>query len=149
LPFDPRTCPTSLSDRHKVESTFNPTPINSQHKLSEGSLPIKPPGTANLSVFCSANKETILEKMGSQVIFPSVSFVTTPGRTSISSPSLSTPERILPPATPPLSSAISAPGLLTSKDRMTMRRGSLVKSRGGIGIRLTMYSLIASMLYLS
>ena len=30
-----------------------------------------------------------------------------------------------------------------------MRRGSLVKSRGGIGIRLTMYSLIASILYLS
>jgi len=118
-------------------------------KLSESWLPIKPPGTANLSVFCSANKEMILEKMGLQVIFPSASFVTTPGRTSISSPSLSTPERILPPATPPLSSAISAPGLLTSKDRMTMRRGSLVKSRGGIGIRLTMYSLIASMLYLS
>lgn len=56
---------------------------------------------------------------------------------------------MLPPATPPLSSAISAPGLLTSNDRMTMRRGSAVKSRGGIGILLTMYSLMASMLYLS
>ena len=55
--------------------------------------------------------------------------------------------RILPPATPPLSSAISAPGLLTSKERMTIKRGSDVKSRGGIGIRLTIYSLIASMLY--
>ena len=85
--------------------------------------------------------------MGIQVIFPSESFVTTPGRISISSPNLSTPVRILPPATPPLSSAISAPGLLTSKERMTIRRGSAVKSRGGMGIRLTMYSLIASILY--
>jgi hypothetical protein len=87
--------------------------------------------------------------MGIHVIFPSASFVTTPGRISISSPNLRTPVRILPPATPPLSSAISAPGLLTSKDRITMRRGAAVKSRGGIGIRLTMYSLIASILYLS
>jgi len=30
LPFDPRTCPTSRSDRHKVGSTFNPTPITSK-----------------------------------------------------------------------------------------------------------------------
>src|ERR1700737_3444373 len=87
--------------------------------------------------------------MGLQVILPSESFVTTPGRISISSPNFNTPVRILPPATPPLSSAISAPGLLTSKDRMTMRRGSDVKSLGGIGIRLTIYSLMASILYLS
>jgi hypothetical protein len=84
-----------------------------------------------------------------QVIFPSSSLVTTPGRISISSPNFSTPVRILPPATPPFNSAISAPGLLTSKDRMTISRGSAVKSRGGIGIRLTMYSLMASILYLS
>ena len=32
---------------------------------------------------------------------------------------------------------------------MTIRRGSARKSRGGMGILLTMYSLIASMLYLS
>jgi hypothetical protein len=110
---------------------------------------MRPPGTANLRSFCSANKLTILEKIGLQFILPSESFVTTPGRISISSPNLRTPVRILPPATPPFSSAISAPGLLTSNDRMTMRRGSLVKSRGGIGIRLTIYSLIASILYLS
>ena len=112
-------------------------------------IPINPPGTANLRSFCSANRVTILEKIGLQVIFPSSSFVTTPGRISISSPSFRTPVRILPPATPPLSSAISAPGLLTSKDRITMSRGWVVKSRGGIGMRLTIYSLIASILYLS
>lgn len=54
-----------------------------------------------------------------------------------------------PPATPPFSSSISAPGLLTSKERITMRRGSEVKSRTGMGIRLTMYSRTASTLYLS
>ena len=54
-----------------------------------------------------------------------------------------------PPATPPLSSSTSAPGLLTSNDRITIRRGSERKSRTGIGIRLTMYSLTASMLYFS
>jgi len=32
---------------------------------------------------------------------------------------------------------------------MTIRRGSDVKSRGGMGMRLTMYSLMASILNLS
>ena len=32
---------------------------------------------------------------------------------------------------------------------MTIRRGSAVKSRGGMGMRFTMYSLMASMLYFS
>lgn len=47
---------------------------------------MRPPGTANCSSFCSANRETILEKMGLQVSLPSLSFDTKPGRTSISMP---------------------------------------------------------------
>jgi hypothetical protein len=46
----------------------------------------------------------------------------------------------------PWSLSTSAPGLLTSKDRMTMRRGGLVKSLGGMGMRLTRYSHTTSML---
>lgn len=49
--------------------------------------PIKPPGTANLSSFFSARSETILLRIGLQLILPSASFETTPGRTSISWPS--------------------------------------------------------------
>lgn len=41
--------------------------------------------------------------------------------------------RMEPPATPPLSECTSSPGLLTSNDRMTMRRGEDVKSRTGMG----------------
>lgn len=46
----------------------------------------------------------------------------------------------------PCSLSTSAPGLLTSKDRMTMRRGGLVKSLGGMGMRFTRYSHTTSML---
>ena len=60
-----------------------------------------------------ANRETTRLRMGLHWIFPASSFDTIPGRISISSPSLSTPVRILPPATPPFSSSMSAPGLLT------------------------------------
>jgi hypothetical protein len=52
-----------------------------------------------------------------------------------------------PPATPPLSSSTSAPGLLTSKERMTMRRGEEVKSLTGTGIFVHIYSHITSILY--
>ena len=54
-----------------------------------------------------------------------------------------------PPATPPLRFATSSPGLFTSKLRMTMRRGVLVKSRTGVGMAWATYSQTASMLYLS
>ena len=54
-----------------------------------------------------------------------------------------------PPATPPCSSSISAPGLFTSNERMTMSRGDDAKSRTGIGMRVTMYSFTASMLNFS
>src|SRR6266550_4339492 len=57
--------------------------------------------------------------------------------------------RMEPPATPPLSSSTSAPGLLTSNDRITISLGSEVKSRTGMGMRFTIYSLTASILYLS
>ncbi|CAD6220163.1 GSCOCG00011546001-RA-CDS [Cotesia congregata] len=103
--------------------------------------------------------------MGRHVNFPSPSFDTNPGRTSISIPTLNkysksyfffniiflftfkTPFKILPPATPPLRSSTSQPGLLTSNDRITIKRGSEVKSRRGTGIFLTMYSQSTSMLY--
>lgn len=49
-------------------------------------LPMSPPGTAYCRSFCSANSETIREKMGMHVSFPSVSLETIPGLTSISWP---------------------------------------------------------------
>ena len=57
--------------------------------------------------------------------------------------------RMEPPATPPLRSSTSEPGLLTSKERMTIIWGGEVKSRTGTGIFFTMYSHTASTLYLS
>mmetsp|Transcript_13683 Transcript_13683/g.32396 ORF Transcript_13683/g.32396 Transcript_13683/m.32396 type:complete len:209 (+) Transcript_13683:738-1364(+) len=87
--------------------------------------------------------------MGAQVTFPAASFETMPGRTSISSPRRSTPWRMDPPATPPLSFSTSSPGLFTSKDRMTMSLGTEVKSRTGTGTWWQMYSTTTSMLYLS
>mmetsp|Transcript_6289 Transcript_6289/g.16081 ORF Transcript_6289/g.16081 Transcript_6289/m.16081 type:complete len:261 (+) Transcript_6289:418-1200(+) len=110
---------------------------------------MRPPGTAYSSSFCSAKSELMRDMMGVQVIFPSASFLTMPGRISISAPFLSTPQRIDPPATPPLRSQTSSPGLLTSKERMMIMRGSEVKSRTGMGIFLVMYSAMTSMLYRS
>ena len=54
-----------------------------------------------------------------------------------------------PPATPPWMSSTSAPGLFTSKDRITIMFAGAVKSRTGTGIFLQMYSQTTSMLYLS
>ena len=65
---------------------------------------------------------------------------TSPGLTSISIPTLRTPLRMDPPATPPFRSSTSEPGLFTSKERMMMRCGSEVKSRIGMGIFFSMYS---------
>lgn len=62
---------------------------------------------------------------------------------------LRTPFKILPPATPPLRSSTSHPGLFTSNERMMISLGSEVKSRMGTGILFTTYSAITSMLYLS
>lgn len=111
--------------------------------------PIRPPGTAKSRLFFSARSETILLKMGWHFVLPWLSLIMMPGLISISWPTLRTPERIDPPATPPFSSSTSAPGLLTSKDRMMMSRGVDVKSRIGTGMCLTMYSVTASMLYRS
>mmetsp|Transcript_31272 Transcript_31272/g.81985 ORF Transcript_31272/g.81985 Transcript_31272/m.81985 type:complete len:248 (-) Transcript_31272:343-1086(-) len=111
--------------------------------------PISPPGTAYCSSFFSAKSDSIREKMGVTCICPLSSFDTIPGRTSISCPFLSTPRRILPPATPPFSSSTSAPGLFTSNDRITISRGDDVKSRTGTGSLFAMYSQTTSMLYLS
>ncbi len=88
------TCPTNLSALHNVGSILVPTPIS-------------PPGTAYFNSFSSAKRDTlhiqrgsksrcdrndtILEKMGTHRTLPSVSFVTMPGRTSISSPTRNTP----------------------------------------------------------
>lgn len=58
-------------------------------------VPMRPPGTANCSSFCSAKRETILEKMGLQVSLPSLSLDTKPGRTSISMPTCKTIEIIV------------------------------------------------------
>eukprot|EP00978_Attheya_sp_CCMP212_P018847 scaffold52077_cov52-Attheya_sp.AAC.2 len=89
--------------------------------------------------------------MGLHIMVDSPSFsdlVTMPGRTSISSPTRNTPCKMEPPATPPCKLDTSWPGLLTSKLRMTMRRGTLVKSLRGTGILWQRYSHTTSMLYL-
>mmetsp|Transcript_20576 Transcript_20576/g.71215 ORF Transcript_20576/g.71215 Transcript_20576/m.71215 type:complete len:223 (-) Transcript_20576:326-994(-) len=87
--------------------------------------------------------------MGVHDTVPCASFLTMPGRTSTSSPILRTPWRMEPPATPPLRCSTSSPGLFTSKDRMTMSRGSDAKSRAGVGMAWARYSQTASTLYLS
>mmetsp|Transcript_37695 Transcript_37695/g.117967 ORF Transcript_37695/g.117967 Transcript_37695/m.117967 type:complete len:209 (-) Transcript_37695:710-1336(-) len=87
--------------------------------------------------------------MGSARMEPSLFFERMPGRISMRSPTRSTPWRMEPPATPPRSSAASMPGLFTSKERMTMRRGTERKSRRGSGTRCTRYSQSTSTLYLS
>lgn len=48
--------------------------------------PMRPPGAAYCRSLCSANRDTILEKMGLHISFPSWSLDTIPGRTSISWP---------------------------------------------------------------
>lgn len=63
-----------------------------------------------------ASKLTILDLRTLHSIFPSASLATIPGLISISSPTLKTPFRILPPATPPFKSSVSSPGRLISKD---------------------------------
>lgn len=77
----------------------------------------------------------ILEKIGVHLIAPLECFPITPGRIYTSSPTLSTPLRIDPPATPPFKESMSSPGLFTSNDRMIIILGVLVKSRSGMGIR--------------
>mmetsp|Transcript_236 Transcript_236/g.919 ORF Transcript_236/g.919 Transcript_236/m.919 type:complete len:354 (+) Transcript_236:200-1261(+) len=136
LPTSPSTWPTSRSARVSVGSTVVPTPIS-------------PPGTAYLSWFCSAKSETMRLEMGVHLMRPSASLLTMPGRTSIGCPTLSTPCRMDPPATPPWMSSTSAPGLFTSKLRMTIMWHGEMKSRFGTGIFPQMYSHTTSMLYLS
>ena len=81
--------------------------------------------------------------------FPVSSFEMSPGLTSIFIPTLSTPLKMDPPATPPLMSSTSQPGLFTSKDRITISLGGETKSLWGMGILLQIYSQMTSMLYLS
>mmetsp|Transcript_66228 Transcript_66228/g.185181 ORF Transcript_66228/g.185181 Transcript_66228/m.185181 type:complete len:265 (-) Transcript_66228:386-1180(-) len=134
LPGCPRTCPTNLSARVSVGSIFVPTPI-------------KPPGTANCKRFSSAARVTMRERMGLQTKLPSSPLETMPGRISISSPTLRTPLRMEPPATPPKRLLTSSPGRFTSKERMMIINGFDVKSRGGIGTCVQRYSQTTSKLY--
>lgn len=90
----------------------------------------------------------IRERSGRHVQTPLASRVIRPGLISTSCPTLNTPCRILPPATPPFSSSTVAPGLLTSNDRMTTIRGSAVKSYLG-GAIFEIASTTASMLNFS
>mmetsp|Transcript_113488 Transcript_113488/g.178531 ORF Transcript_113488/g.178531 Transcript_113488/m.178531 type:complete len:230 (-) Transcript_113488:460-1149(-) len=136
FPGVPRTWPIRRSARVNAGSILVPTPI-------------KPPGTAYWSEFCSAANDIIRERMGLQVYLPVPSVVIIPGRTSISCPTLRTPFRMEPPATPPFKSAIASPGLFTSKERMIIICGLEVKSRGGIGTCVHKYSQTMSRLYFS
>lgn len=63
------------------------------------------------------------------------SFVSTiPGLISISSPTFKTPYRIDPPAIPPCNYSIGLPGLLISKDLITIIIGLIFICLLGIGI---------------
>mmetsp|Transcript_7593 Transcript_7593/g.23458 ORF Transcript_7593/g.23458 Transcript_7593/m.23458 type:complete len:280 (-) Transcript_7593:337-1176(-) len=135
-PVRPRTWPTRRSALVRVGSMCVPTPM-------------RPPGTAYWRGLNSAYKEQTREQIGVTDTWPFVSFLTMPGRTSISSPTHRTPCRMEPPATPPCKSSTSWPGLLTSNDRITMSLGLDVKSRFGTGIAYVRYSQTQSMLYLS
>mmetsp|Transcript_73405 Transcript_73405/g.237419 ORF Transcript_73405/g.237419 Transcript_73405/m.237419 type:complete len:263 (+) Transcript_73405:398-1186(+) len=132
----PSTWPRSLSPRVSVGSIFVPTPM-------------RPPGTAYCRLFCSAARDMMRERMGLQTTLLAASLLTMPGLISISSPTLSTPLRMEPPATPPFRFCTSSPGLFTSKDLMMIICGADLKSRGGIGTCVQRYSQTTSMLYLS
>lgn len=125
-PLCPNTLPTNLLDLVNVGSTFNPTPIS-------------PPGAAYNKLFYSANNETILENIGVHLTWPYASLVIIPGLISISSPTLSIPYNIDPPATPPFKLSISSPGLFISNDLITIIRGYAVKSLIGNGIYSAKY----------
>ena len=56
------------------------------HTHTHTHTPMSPPGTAYCSSFCSANNDTIRDKIGRHCIFPSCVLETIPGRTSISCP---------------------------------------------------------------
>mmetsp|Transcript_47995 Transcript_47995/g.159057 ORF Transcript_47995/g.159057 Transcript_47995/m.159057 type:complete len:244 (-) Transcript_47995:346-1077(-) len=109
---------------------------------------MSPPGTAYCRSLPSAKSESTREKSGTHRTPPEAREMM-PGRISISCPTLSTPRRMEPPATPPRSSSASWPGLLTSNERITIMRGWPVKSRTGTGIDCVMYSATTSMLYRS
>mmetsp|Transcript_5823 Transcript_5823/g.12261 ORF Transcript_5823/g.12261 Transcript_5823/m.12261 type:complete len:206 (-) Transcript_5823:129-746(-) len=136
VPTAPSTCPTSRSARVSVGSILVPTPM-------------RPPGTA----YCSSLPSAFIDRMtliiGEHARVPDEFLNVIPGRTSIRSPTRSTPCVIDPPATPPLRSWTSSPGLLTSKLRITIMRGADVKSRIGMGTLLIKFSTTTSMLYLS
>mmetsp|Transcript_114425 Transcript_114425/g.318574 ORF Transcript_114425/g.318574 Transcript_114425/m.318574 type:complete len:265 (+) Transcript_114425:439-1233(+) len=132
----PKTWPTSRSPLVSMGSIFVPTPI-------------RPPGTANCSLFCSAAKDMIRERIGLHWVLPWASLLTMPGLISISSPTFRTPLRMEPPATPPLRFMTSSPGLFTSKERMMIMSGSERKSRGGMGTCVQRYSQTTSRLYFS
>ena len=71
-----------------------------------------------LSIVAVINKPMILYPALENLVLESVLKLTLPN------PTLSTPLRMLPPATPPLRSWTSQPGLLTSNDRITERQRS-------------------------
>lgn len=126
-------------------------PTNKSAIVREGSIlvptPIRPPGMAYNNSFFSANKEVIYVCIGLHDIFPlSGSVLTTPGLISISSPTFNTPYKILPPAIPPLISSIDPPGLLISKDLITIILGEDLISLLGIGTKSHKYYSTKSIL---
>ena len=81
--------PSALLTRNLGYETIRYTHCLNYWKLGGGGgqlllLPISPPGTANWRSFCSANSDTIREKIARHWSFPSLSLDTIPGRTSIS-----------------------------------------------------------------
>lgn len=87
-----RLCQNSILVYICFDSAHSRMGLSATHNNQSGlkyvgvHLPIRPPGAAYCRSLCSANRETILEKMGLHISFPSWSLDTIPGRTSISWP---------------------------------------------------------------
>ena len=81
----------SLPSLPSVLTPFLPLPsLSLTSPLLRTVSPISPPGTAYWSSFCSANSDTMQERMGLHWILPSEVFDTIPGRTSSSWPTYRT-----------------------------------------------------------
>ena len=94
----PIICPTKESALVINGSTLIPTPIS-------------PPGTAYIRAFLSAFSDVICDSISLHWTAPVLWFlVISPGLIEILSPTLSTPRRMVPPATPPKSFSAWVPG---------------------------------------
>ena len=131
-PGFPTIFPTKPSDFVKEGSSFVP-------------IASRPPGPASSTCLPPVIIDVISVVILSHSFFPPLSTLL-PGAISISSPTTNFPCKRDPPITPPFKSFGLVPGLLTSKLLATYIKGSLLKSRCGVGILSCMACINTSML---